>query len=278
MPFNVRVARRRAAAAGRRRGRRCRSPRCCRCSSTTAPRAGSGIGWMVFGVGALRRLPQSEDKPVFKRVTVPEKSLTRPRPDAEYGSILVPVLGRPLDDDIMQTAGRLAAEENEDLGEGGAVIEALWVFEVPMSLPLDARIPEAELKRGAQGARARQGGGGGVRGRRGRHRGRARAPRGRGDRARGQAPRGGGDRAGRRGAGADPRRRAARRQGRAARHVRGRDDPLRGQQGAVPGDPHRRARRRPRRRAAARGRLGAAARGRSRAARTSTATAAAPSR
>ena len=40
----------------------------------------------------------------------------------------------------MQTAGRLAGEENEDDGEGGAVIEALWVFEVPMALPLDARV------------------------------------------------------------------------------------------------------------------------------------------
>ena len=62
----------------------------------------------------------------------------------------MPVLGRPLDDDIVQTAGRLAAEENEDMGEGGAVIEALWVFEVPLSLPLDARIPEER----AQAARA----------------------------------------------------------------------------------------------------------------------------
>jgi APA family basic amino acid/polyamine antiporter len=47
----------------------------------------------------------------------------------------------------MQTAGRLAAEQGEDEGEGGAVIEALWVFEIPMSLPIDAPVPEGELKR-----------------------------------------------------------------------------------------------------------------------------------
>ena len=47
----------------------------------------------------------------------------------------------------MQTAGRLSAEENEDEGEGGAVIEAVWVFEVPMAMPLDARIPDEDLKR-----------------------------------------------------------------------------------------------------------------------------------
>jgi APA family basic amino acid/polyamine antiporter len=102
---------------------------------------------MTFGVFVYVYYRISEDKPVFKRVTVPEKALTRPRQEAEYGSILVPVRGLPLDDDIMQTAGRLAAEENEDLGEGGAVIEALWIFEVPMALPLDARVPDGELKR-----------------------------------------------------------------------------------------------------------------------------------
>ena len=59
----------------------------------------------------------------------------------------MPVLGTPLDDDIMQTAGRLSMEENADEGEGGAVIEAVWVFEVPMALPLDARIGEDDLKR-----------------------------------------------------------------------------------------------------------------------------------
>ena len=89
-----------------------------------------------------------EDKPILKRVTIPERALTRRgRTKAEYGSILVPVLGTPLDDDIMQTAGRLSMEENADEGEGGAVIEAVWVFEVPMSLPLDARIGEEDLKR-----------------------------------------------------------------------------------------------------------------------------------
>ena len=47
------------------------------------------------------------------------------------------------------TAGRLAAEHADD-GEGGAILEALFVFEIPMSLPLDARVPDervAEAKR-----------------------------------------------------------------------------------------------------------------------------------
>jgi APA family basic amino acid/polyamine antiporter len=106
-----------------------------------------GLGWMAFGVLVYVYYRLSEDKPLLKRITVPEQVLTRKRAEAEYGSILVPVFGTALDDDIVQTAGRLAAEEDEDFAEGGAVIEALWVFEVPMALPLDSPVPESELKR-----------------------------------------------------------------------------------------------------------------------------------
>jgi APA family basic amino acid/polyamine antiporter len=106
-----------------------------------------GIGWIAFGVLVYVYYRISEDKPLLKRISVPEAVLTRKKAQAEYGSILVPISGTPLDDDIVQTAGRLAAEQDDDLGEGGAVIEALWVFEVPMSLPLDTPVPDAELKR-----------------------------------------------------------------------------------------------------------------------------------
>jgi APA family basic amino acid/polyamine antiporter len=106
-----------------------------------------GLGWMAFGVLLYVYYRLSEDKPLLKRISVPEKVLTRRRAEAEYGSILVPILGTELDDDIVQTAGRLASEEDGDLGEGGAVIEALWVFEVPMALPLDTPVPDEELKR-----------------------------------------------------------------------------------------------------------------------------------
>jgi APA family basic amino acid/polyamine antiporter len=114
-----------------------------------------GLAWMVIGITLYVAYRRSNDKPVFKRVTIPERALTRTeKSTAEYGSILVPVLGTELDDDIMQTAGRLSGDEDPDGGEGGAVIEALWVFEVPMALPVDARIPESELKR-ARAALAR---------------------------------------------------------------------------------------------------------------------------
>ena len=143
----------------------------------------------------------------------------------------------------MQTAGRLSAEENADEGEGGAVIEAVWVFEVPMALPIDARIADEDLKRARKAlqrakavgeeyegvevatatVRARRAGEAIVR--EAKRRGveaivlAAEEP----TRMRGGA--------------------AAGRQARALRHVRRRDHALRGHQGAVPGDPHRAARR-----------------------------------
>ena len=107
-----------------------------------------GSVWLGGGLLLYVAYRVSQDKPLLKRITVPEASLTRGgAPEAQYGSILVPVLGTPLDDDIMQTAGRLAAEEGEEKGDGGAVIEALWVFEIPLTQPIDAPVPEAELRR-----------------------------------------------------------------------------------------------------------------------------------
>jgi basic amino acid/polyamine antiporter, APA family len=105
-----------------------------------------GAGWMIGGLALYLGYRVSEGKPVYKRVTIPEQALRSEPPEIEFGSILVPIFGRPLDDDIVQTAGRLAAEDVDDAAEGGAVIEALWVFEVPMSLPIDAALPEERLK------------------------------------------------------------------------------------------------------------------------------------
>jgi APA family basic amino acid/polyamine antiporter len=108
-----------------------------------------GFGWMLCGIAAYVAYRRIEGKPLLGRVVVPETALRGERREAEYGSILVPLFGTPLDDDIIQTAGRLAAEEDEEALEEdkGATIEALWVFEIPMSLPLDARIPDAHLER-----------------------------------------------------------------------------------------------------------------------------------
>jgi APA family basic amino acid/polyamine antiporter len=114
-----------------------------------------GIVWMAIGVGLYVAYRRRNALPILRRVVVSEQALRAEPVRAEYGSILVPILGTPLDDDIIQTAGRLAAAEQDDAGDGaGATIEAVWVFEVPLSLPLDARLPDAQLKR-ARAALAR---------------------------------------------------------------------------------------------------------------------------
>jgi basic amino acid/polyamine antiporter, APA family len=102
-----------------------------------------GGAWMVFGIGLYVIYRSSQGKSLTQRFTIPAEALQETS-RAAYGSILVPVLGTPLDDDIVGTAGRLAAAEDEE-GEG-AVLEALYVFEIPMSLPIDARVSEERVQ------------------------------------------------------------------------------------------------------------------------------------
>jgi basic amino acid/polyamine antiporter, APA family len=99
--------------------------------------------WMLAGIVFYVVYRRIQGKPLAKRYQVPAEAL-RDVPEVEYGAILVPIFGEELDDDIIGTAGRLAAEEAEE-GEGGAVIEAIYVVEIPMSLPLDARVPEEKI-------------------------------------------------------------------------------------------------------------------------------------
>ncbi|HUR85088.1 MAG TPA: amino acid permease [Solirubrobacteraceae bacterium] len=115
-----------------------------------------GIVWMAAGVALYVAYRRRNGLPVLRRVVVSEQALRSEPVRAEYGSILVPILGTTLDDDIVQTAGRLAAVEIADTAQGrrGATIEAIWVIEVPLSLPLEARLPDAQLKR-ARAALAR---------------------------------------------------------------------------------------------------------------------------
>jgi basic amino acid/polyamine antiporter, APA family len=114
-----------------------------------------GLGWMGGGLLLYVVYRTTQGKSLTKRVLVPEKALRREATrEMEYGSILVPLFGTPLDDDIIQTAGRLAGHEHDDFdSEEGATIEALWIFEVPMALPLDARLPEVQLQRAREALR-----------------------------------------------------------------------------------------------------------------------------
>jgi APA family basic amino acid/polyamine antiporter len=106
-----------------------------------------GAGWLVGGLLLYVIYRKTEQKPLLRRVTIPERALRHEALEPEFGSILVPIFGSPLDDDIVQTAGRLAGDTHDDLEEEGAVIEAIWVFEMPLAVPLDAPLPEAQVRR-----------------------------------------------------------------------------------------------------------------------------------
>jgi APA family basic amino acid/polyamine antiporter len=106
-----------------------------------------GAAWLIGGLVLYVVYRKSEQKPLLRRVTIPERALRHEALEPEFGSILVPIFGSPLDDDIIQTAGRLAGDTHDDLEEEGAVIEAIWVFEMPLAVPLDAPLSDAQVRR-----------------------------------------------------------------------------------------------------------------------------------
>jgi APA family basic amino acid/polyamine antiporter len=108
-----------------------------------------GLAWMAVGLTLYTVYRRVEGKSVLRRVTVPAQALRAEAvPDQDYGSILVPLSGSELDDDIVQTAARLvASEQTDEAAIDKATIEAIWIFVLPMSLPIDARIPDEQIKR-----------------------------------------------------------------------------------------------------------------------------------
>ena len=92
-----------------------------------------------------------EGTSLTKRVSVTERALTKQVPELEYRSILVPVFGTKLDDDIVATAGRLAAAERQEAEASGRLParSSIYVVEVPLTLPLDAELPPSARRRRA---------------------------------------------------------------------------------------------------------------------------------
>jgi APA family basic amino acid/polyamine antiporter len=111
-----------------------------------------GIGWMAAGLLLYVVYRRADEVSLLRRVTVsPEVLRAEPPQEREYGSILVPLFGSELDEDIVQTAALLAAgKPTDEAAIDEATIEAVWIFVIPMSLPLDARLPEAQIKAARQ--------------------------------------------------------------------------------------------------------------------------------
>jgi basic amino acid/polyamine antiporter, APA family len=115
-----------------------------------APARYVGLGWMLAGVALYVIYRRADETSLLRRVTVPPRVLrSEPARERDYGSVLVPLFGTELDDDIVQTAALLVSgEPTDEAAIDTATIEALWIVVVPMSLPLDASLPDAQIKEG----------------------------------------------------------------------------------------------------------------------------------
>jgi basic amino acid/polyamine antiporter, APA family len=112
-----------------------------------APARYVGLGWMLAGLALYVAYRRADETSLFRRVTVAPSVLQREAaPERDYGSILVPLFGGQIDDDIVQTAALLVAgEQTDEAAIDAATIEAIWIFVIPLSLPLDASLPEAQI-------------------------------------------------------------------------------------------------------------------------------------
>jgi basic amino acid/polyamine antiporter, APA family len=111
-----------------------------------------GLGWMLVGIALYVIYRRADETSLLRRVTVSPRVLRADQPgERDYGSILVPLFGTDLDDDIVQTAALLvSSEQTDEAAIDAATIEAVWMFVIPMSLPLDASLPEAQIKHARQ--------------------------------------------------------------------------------------------------------------------------------
>ena len=104
-----------------------------------------GGGWMLFGIAAYAIYRKGvEGISLTDRVEVPEQALQKHIPDVELESVLVPVFGEGLDDEIVSTAGRLA-DSDPIAGESRPRLELLYVIKLPLSVPLEDPPPEAKV-------------------------------------------------------------------------------------------------------------------------------------
>jgi APA family basic amino acid/polyamine antiporter len=98
--------------------------------------AAAGVGWLVLGVliyMAFRRR-HDLDLTTTVKVAIPQPVVDH---EAEYDSVLVPILDGHYDDRVMATAGRLAARRRRG-------IHVLALVTVPNALPIDATMVDSE--------------------------------------------------------------------------------------------------------------------------------------
>ena len=101
---------------------------------------GRTIGFIWMGVGLLMYVVYRKAKgysltKTVEKVVVPVSM----QADVDYDQILVPITGTRISDEMMVLACQLATEKN-------SAIAGLYVIEVPLNLPLDARLVNERAK------------------------------------------------------------------------------------------------------------------------------------
>jgi APA family basic amino acid/polyamine antiporter len=105
-----------------------------------------GVGWLLAGIALYVIYRRLSGRPILKRVVIPDRALRQAVREAEFGSILVPIFGRELDDEAVDVAGRLSGGRQDDSDESGSIIEAIYVLPIPMQLSLDGPLPPEQLQ------------------------------------------------------------------------------------------------------------------------------------
>lgn len=115
-----------------------------------------GAAWLAAGLAgyAVYRLVV-QGVGLNKPIELDTRTLTRPEPRASLGRILVPLFGTALDQDIVSTAGLMAAEEEPEMGIGGAKVILLYTSEVPMNRALEEPVEGEGERLEVLGERAR---------------------------------------------------------------------------------------------------------------------------
>jgi APA family basic amino acid/polyamine antiporter len=98
--------------------------------------AAAGVAWLVLGtlIYIAYRRRQGLDLVSTHKVAIPQPVTDH---EAEYDSVLVPLADGRYDEEVMATAGRLAARRRRG-------IHVLALVTVPNALPIDAEMREAE--------------------------------------------------------------------------------------------------------------------------------------
>jgi APA family basic amino acid/polyamine antiporter len=97
-----------------------------------------GFAWMGIGIAlyvVYRRVNGYSLTRTVEQVVVPESM----QADVDYNRILVPIVGTRISDEMMVLACQLATEKK-------SAIDGLYVIEVPLNLPLDARLVNQRQK------------------------------------------------------------------------------------------------------------------------------------